>query len=86
MHTLHYAFLIAALVCAIFASLQLSTPRINLIALALALFFASLLVTGCGYVKEVKQFSTSYTDSKGRTYTAGVIKTADSKSTVNQGP
>lgn len=47
MQTLHYAFLIAALVCAILAALQLSTQRLNLIALALALFFASLLVTGC---------------------------------------
>lgn len=60
MHTLHYVILTVGLVFAILAMLQLSTPRINLMAAALAFLILSFLVTGCGFIKGVQQFDTNH--------------------------
>ena len=59
MTTIHFILILLAFVAAVMAALQLSTPRINLIALALALFLLSLLVTSCAGPRFVKTYDRS---------------------------
>lgn len=58
--------LVIAFIIAVLAALQMSTPRLNLIALALALFILSFL-TGCAEIQtSVKTKYGNFTyDSKG---------------------
>lgn len=75
MTTIHFILILAAFIAAILAALQLSTPRINLIALALALFLLSLLVVGCAGPRFVKSYDRTKI-TKGFTQTEGALADA----------